>query len=83
MQVFLESLRLYPTAHGTARQTTEELQLSGYNIPKGSEMIFPSFAIQIVFIETLTTGKNQRSLTHASTFDSDRQKVSNNYYGSL
>ena len=36
MQVFLESLRLYPPAPATLREAPEGLTLSGYEIPKGT-----------------------------------------------
>ena len=36
MQVFLETLRLYPPGPATVREAPEGLTLSGYEIPKGT-----------------------------------------------
>ena len=38
-QVLKETLRLYPPAPGTSRDTPEEVTVDGYRLPKGSTII--------------------------------------------
>lgn len=45
MQVFLEVLRLYPPGVGTSRESpSDEFELSGYRIPKGTTIMLSFYA---------------------------------------
>ena len=43
--VLKESLRLFPSAPCILRKTSEEIELKGYKLPKGSELLLSLFAM--------------------------------------
>lgn len=43
--VLNETLRLYPPAVATIRRAKEDVELGGYNIPRGTELLIPIIAV--------------------------------------
>ncbi|MBX3275516.1 MAG: cytochrome P450 [Sandaracinaceae bacterium] len=43
--VLKESMRLYPPAWTTGREATEDLELGGYHIPKGAQLLFSQWVV--------------------------------------
>jgi cytochrome P450 len=60
--VLKESMRLYPPAPVMAREPTEALTLGGHDIPAGSQLIIPIFAIH----------RHRKLWTDPDRFDPDR-----------
>uniref|UniRef100_A0A8C6NK47 Cholesterol 24-hydroxylase n=1 Tax=Nothobranchius furzeri TaxID=105023 RepID=A0A8C6NK47_NOTFU len=61
-QVLKETLRLYPTAPGTARQIEEDMVIDGIHIPGGIGCMFSSY----------TTGRMEKFFKDPLKFDPDR-----------
>jgi cytochrome P450 len=45
-QVLHESMRLYPPSWALGREAVEEVDLNGYRLPRGSQVIIPQWALQ-------------------------------------
>uniref|UniRef100_A0A1A7X5A9 Cholesterol 24-hydroxylase n=2 Tax=Iconisemion striatum TaxID=60296 RepID=A0A1A7X5A9_9TELE len=61
-QVLKETLRMYPTAPGTARQIDEDMVIDGIHIPAGIGCMFSSYA----------TGRMEKFFKDPLKFDPDR-----------
>lgn len=57
-----EALRLYPSSYLLSRETTEEVDLGGYLLPAGSEILYSHFGQQ----------RDPRYFSHPDEFDPDR-----------
>lgn len=61
-QVLKESMRLYPPAWTTGREATESIEVRGYTIPKGSQLLLSQWV----------THHDARFFPNPETFDPDR-----------
>ncbi len=61
-QVLKESMRLYPPAWTTGRETSEEFELRGYTIPKGSQILLSEWVVH----------RDPRFFPNPEGFDPDR-----------
>ncbi|SFR68529.1 cytochrome P450 [Halogeometricum limi] len=61
-RVVKETLRLYPPVHTLPRVTTREVELGGYRIPEGSELL----------LSVVTTHRDERFFENPTEFDPDR-----------
>jgi len=61
-RVFQEALRLYPAAWAVFRQSTAEVRLGDYRVPKGAAVVMPQWSIH----------RDGRYFDQPETFDPDR-----------
>jgi cytochrome P450 len=65
-QVLKESMRLYPPAWTTGRETLEDIELSGYKIPKGAQLLLSQWVVH----------RDPRWFPNPEGFDPDRWEPS-------
>ena len=65
-RVIQESLRLYPPVFALFREPTKQMEIAGYDIPEGSTVVLPQFAIQ----------RDERWYDNPDVFDPDRWEIS-------
>jgi cytochrome P450 len=61
-RVITESLRMYPPVWALGRRTTEDTELGGHHIPKGTEVLYSIYAVQ----------NDRKVYPKPRTFDPDR-----------
>lgn len=62
--VLKESMRLYPPAWTTGRETAEDVEIGGYHIPKGAQLLFSQWVVH----------RDPRWFPNPEAFDPDRWK---------
>lgn len=61
-QVIKEGMRLYPPAWTTGREATEDVEIGGYRIPKGGQLLFAQWVVH----------RDPRWFPNPEAFDPDR-----------
>ncbi len=62
LQVFKETMRLYPPATGVMREALHDVEIDGYLVPKGANVVVPIYTLH----------RNPRYFPEPETFDPDR-----------
>ena len=62
LQVFKETMRLYPPATGVMREALHDVEIDGYLVPKGTNVVVPIYTLH----------RNPRYFPEPETFDPDR-----------
>ena len=62
LQVFKETMRLYPPATGVIREALHDVEIDGYLVPKGANVVVPIYTLH----------RNPRYFPEPETFDPDR-----------
>jgi cytochrome P450 len=62
--VLKESMRLFPPAWTTGRETTEDVEIGGYHVPKGAQLLFSQWVVH----------RDPRWFPNPEAFDPERWK---------
>jgi len=62
LQVFKETMRLYPPATGVMREALHDVEIDDYRVPKGANVVVPIYTLH----------RNPRYFPEPETFDPDR-----------
>jgi len=62
LQVFKETMRLYPPATGVIREALHDVEIDGYRVPKGANVVVPIYTLH----------RNPHYFPEPETFDPER-----------